>query len=113
MTAKQLAERLDVSQQAVARIEKDELTGSVTIKKMRRVAERLDCVFVYGFMPWSTLEDTLRRQAKQHAAKQLALASHTMVLEDQALNAEENEKILSEMVEELVDTLPSNLWNKS
>lgn len=111
MTARQLADRLDVSQQAVARIEKDELTGSVTIKKMRRIAERLDCIYVYGFVPHSSLETTLRRQAHQNAAKRLAQVSHTMALEDQALSAKENDKILSEMVNELVDTLPSNLWN--
>ena len=51
MTAKQLANRLGVAQQAVARIENGELEGSVTIKTMRRIAERLDCVFVYGFVP--------------------------------------------------------------
>ncbi|MCJ7686122.1 MAG: helix-turn-helix domain-containing protein, partial [Desulfobacteraceae bacterium] len=32
MTARQLANRLGVAQQAVARIEKEELAGSVTIK---------------------------------------------------------------------------------
>ena len=65
MTAKQLASRLGVAQQAVARIEKDELIGSVTIKSMRRVAECLDCVFVYGFVPRSSLEAILRHQAQQ------------------------------------------------
>jgi predicted DNA-binding mobile mystery protein A len=113
MTAKQLADRLSVAQQAVARIERDELTGSVTIKTMRRVAEGIDCVFVCGFVPCSSLEITLRKRAQQLAAKRLAQASQTMTLEDQALSAKENEKVLSEMVEELVDTLPSNLWNES
>ncbi|TFH14574.1 MAG: mobile mystery protein A [Lentisphaerales bacterium] len=113
MTAKQLAGRLGVAQQAVARIEKDELTGSVTIKTMRRVAESLDCAFVYGFVPRSSLETTLRKQAQQLAARRLARASQTMALENQALSKKENEKVLSEMVSELVDTLPPNLWNES
>ena len=113
MTAKQLASRLGVAQQSVARIERDELSGSVTIKTMRHVAECLDCVFVCGFVPRSSLEATLRRQAQKLAAKRLAQASLTMTLEDQALSTKENEKVLSEMVDELVDTLPSNLWNES
>ena len=112
MTARQLASRLGIAQQAVARIEKDELTGSVTIKTMRRVAECLDCVFVYGFIPRSSLEATLRKQAHQLAAKRIAQASQTMALEDQALSARENEKVLSEMIDKLVDTLPSDLWNE-
>jgi predicted DNA-binding mobile mystery protein A len=113
MTAKQLAARLGVAQQAVARIEKDELAGSVTIKTMRRVAECLDCVFVCGFVPRSSLEATLRNQAKHLATIRLAQASQTMALEDQKLSTEENEKVLSEMVDELVDKLPTSLWNES
>lgn len=112
MTARQLASRLGVAQQAVARIEKDELTGSVTIKTMRRIAECLDCEFVCGFVPRSSLESTIRKQAWKLASKRLARASQTMALEDQALSANENEKVLSEMVDELVDTLPPDLWDK-
>ena len=112
MTARQLASRLGVAQQAVARIEKDELSGSVTIKTMRRIAESLDCVFVCGFVPRSNLETTLRKQAQKVAAKRLSKASQTMVLEDQGLSVGENEKVLSEMVEELLDKLPSNLWSE-
>jgi len=113
MTAKQLANRLGVAQQAVARIEKDELAGSVTIKTMRRIAECLDCVFVYGFVPRTRLEETVARQAKKVAAQRLAQASQTMSLENQALSRRENEQALSALVDELIRTLPSNLWNKS
>ena len=112
MTAKQLANRLGIAQQAVARIEKDELSGSVTIKTMRRVAECLDCVFVYGFVPRNSLEETIARQAKKVAAQRLSRTSHTMSLENQALSKKENEKVLSELVNDLVNTLPSSLWNK-
>jgi len=112
MTARQLAGRLGIAQQAVARIEKDELSGSVAIKTMRRVAEGLDCVFVCGFVPRISLEVTLRKQAQKLAAKRLAQASQTMSMEDQALSTRENEKVMSEMVDELVDKLPSNLWDR-
>jgi len=112
MTARQLASRLGVAQQAVARIEKDEFSGSVTIKTMRRIAECLDCVFVYGFVPRKSLEETVARQAKKVAAHRLAQASQTMSLENQALSWKENEQALSDLVDELIRTSPSNLWNK-
>ena len=112
MSAKQLGNRLGVAQQAVARIENDELSGSVTIKTMQRIAECLDCVFVCGFVPRSSLDTTLRKQAKQVAAKRLAQASQTMALEDQALDTKENKKVLSQMVDELVDAPPSYLWDE-
>lgn len=113
MTAKQLAGRLGVAQQSVARIENDELAGAVTIKTMRRVAESLDCVFVCGFVPRSNLESTIRNQAERVAAKRLQQASHTMTLEDQSLTKAENQKVLAEMVDELVATPPPNLWSAS
>ena len=113
MTGKQLANRLGVAQQAVARIEKEELAGSVTIKTMRRIAECLDCVFVYGFVPRKSLEETVARQAKKVAAQRLAQASQTMSLENQALSRRENEQALSDLVDELIRTPSSNLWNKS
>jgi len=113
MTAKQLADRLDVAQQAVARIEKEELAGSVTIKTMRRIAERLDCVFVYGVVPRTSLEETVSRQTKKVATRRLAQASQTMSLENQALSRRENEQALSDLADELIRTLPSDLWNKS
>lgn len=111
MTARQLASRLGIAQQAVARIEKDELTGSVKIKTMKRIAECLDCKFVYGFVPCSSLEDTIRKQAQMLALKRLSQASQTMLLENQVLSDKENEKVLSQIVEELVETLPSYFWD--
>ncbi len=113
MTGRQLASRLGIAQQAVARIEKDEQTGSVTIKTMQRIAEGLDCIFVYGFVPNSSLEEAIREQAKIIAIKRLTQASQTMLLENQMLSNSENKKILTDIVDELVNTLPSYLWDKT
>ena len=113
MTARQLASRLGTTQQSVARIEKDEQTGSVTIKTMQRIAECLDCIFVYGFVPNSTLEDAIRKQAQIIAAKRLSQASQTMLLENQMLSNAENEKVFADMVDELANKLPSYLWDKA
>ncbi|MEW6079745.1 MAG: mobile mystery protein A [Thermodesulfobacteriota bacterium] len=111
MTARQLAERLGVAQQAVARIEKEELSGSVTIKTMRRIADSLDCVFVYGFVPRTSLEETVARQAQRVAIKRLSKASQTMRLEKQALSRKENARVLSALADELIRTLPATLWD--
>ena len=112
MTARQLSERLGVTQQSVARIEKEEMAGAVTIKTMRRIADSLDCIFVYGLVPRTSLEDTIGHQAKEVASRRLLKASQTISLENQSLSREENEKVISDMVDELIRTVPSNLWNK-
>ena len=113
MSARQLANRLGSSQQALARIEQNELAGAVTVKTLRRIAEQLDCVFVCGFVPRTSLESTIHQQAQRVVAKRLGKASQTMALEDQALGRQENQKVLSDMEEELSNKPPSNLWDET
>lgn len=112
MSARQMGIRLGVSQQRVAQIEKQETTGGLTIKAMRKVAEGLDCRFVYGFVPNNSLEEIITRQARKVALHRLAQASHTMSLEDQGLSQEGNEEILAEMVTELIRNLTPDLWRE-
>ena len=112
MSARQLAARLGISQQRVAQVEKHEMDGGLTIKAMQKVAEGLDCRFVYGFIPYDSLEVTVSRQAKLVALRRLDRASHTMSLEDQALAQQENDDILADMITELTSDLPSNLWDE-
>jgi predicted DNA-binding mobile mystery protein A len=111
MSAKQLAARTGMAQQRITVVEKGEFTGAVTLKTMRRIAEGLDCVFVYGFVPKTDLETTLRKQAEQVAAKRLSQAAHTMGLENQSLSEQENRNVFAETVEKLIEN-PTALWNK-
>jgi predicted DNA-binding mobile mystery protein A len=48
---KELARRMLVSPARVSVLEKDELRGAVTLKMMQKVADALDCRFVYAFVP--------------------------------------------------------------
>lgn len=112
MSGRQLAKRLNVSKQRVAQIENEELAGSITIKNMQRIAESLDCHFVHSFVPRKSLEQTMHDQALKIARQHLARASQTMSLENQALSKNENKEILLQMVEELVNNPPKNLWDQ-
>lgn len=110
MSSRQLAIRMGVAQQSVSRIEKDELSGSVTIKTMRKTAEALDCIFVYAFVPRHSLNKTLHSQAMIYAKGQLNQVSQTMALEAQSLSPSENQVMLENMVEKIVSQPPANLW---
>ena len=113
MNGRQLADRMGEHRSRTTQLEQGELTGSVTVRTMMRVAEALDCLFVYGFVPKTSLEETVRARATEIAITRLAEANQTMALEAQSLSAEENQKILSEMIEELVNNPPSNLWDEA
>ncbi len=112
MNGRQLADRLNVTRQRAALIERDELGNSATLKTMRRVAESLDCVFVYALVPRTSLKHTLHEQARLVARKRLARASHTMMLENQELSDIDQEQALHELVKELIETQPSTLWDE-
>lgn len=110
ISTRQLGDRLGVNKSRITRIEQDEVGGSVTLKTMRRVADALDCVLVYGFVPRKTLEDILRSQAMQVAKKRMSRVAHTMSLEDQGLSAGEQKKAFETAVDELIRTRPKSLW---
>jgi len=111
MSGKQLALRLQVSQPRVFKLEQGEPSGALTLKTMRQVAEALDCVFVYALVPRSTLEETVRTQAKVVAGERLQRVSHTMLLEAQGLTIQEQQASLDGAIEELVHETPKDLWD--
>jgi predicted DNA-binding mobile mystery protein A len=111
MSGKQLASRLQVSQPRVFKLEQGEPTGALTLKTMQQVAEALDCVFVYALVPRSSLEETVRTQARAVATERLQRVSHTMLLEAQGLSPAEQQASLEAAVEELVWETPRDLWD--
>ena len=113
MSGKQFARRGGVSPPRITTLEKEELTGSVTIKTMRQAAEALDCVFVYALVPRTSLSEIVRERAEATAKKRLEHISHSMLLEDQQLSQSEQQKALRAETEELIRSMPKELWDDS
>jgi predicted DNA-binding mobile mystery protein A len=111
MSGKQLANHLNVSQPRIPKLEQDELTGVVSLKTMRQAAEAMDCVFVYAIVPRTTLEETVRAQARKVAESRTQRVSHTMLLEAQNLSAGEQSASFEAAVDELVREMPKELWD--
>jgi len=111
MNMRQFADRLGVSKSRIPRIEQDEITGSLTLKTMNRVADTLDCVFVYGFVPRISLDDTVKKQASIVVERRMNRLMHTMNLEAQGLSSKNAKKAFNNMVVEIIDS-PSVLWQK-
>ncbi|MBE0502070.1 MAG: mobile mystery protein A [Desulfuromonadales bacterium] len=111
LSGKELGERLGVSQPRIVQLEKDEISGALTLKSMRQAAEALDCLFVYAVVPRSSLDDIILQQARKVAGKRLSRTSHTMLLEDQAVSADEQQKMLEDKVQELIRNLPHDFWS--
>ncbi len=112
MTGEQLAKRLDVNQQRVARIEQDEILGKVTLNTMQNVAEAMDCVFIYGVVARDSLEQIARRQAELVAKKRMARSNQMMRLEKQELSKAEKVKAMRNLIDEIIETMPKSLWDE-
>ena len=112
MTGEQLAKRLNINKQRVSRIEHDEKLGKVKIETLRNVAEAMDCVFVYAFVPRDSLDQTVKEQAKEIAKKRMARSNQMMRLEKQELSEAEKVKAMQTLIDEIVETMPKSLWDE-
>ena len=112
MTGVQLAKRLKVNQQRVARIEQDEVLGKVTLNTMQNTAEAMGCVFVYGVVPRDSLEQIVKNHAEKVAKKHMTRSNQMMRLEKQELSDSEKTKSMQAIIDEIVETMPKTLWDE-
>ncbi len=110
MNMRQFANRMGVHTSRIPKIEQDELSGSLTVKTLQRAADSLDCVFVYGFMPRSNLEKTVKNQAMIKTETEFARVAHTMELEAQSLSPAAKKELFNNMVQSILES-PSTLWD--
>lgn len=111
MSGPQLAKRLGVTKGQVSKTEKGEVLGSVTLKTMKNMAEALDCRFVYAVIPEKEIEQVIKDQAIKKAKAQVKDASTHMALEAQALNKEKLNAEVERIASQIMDKMPSDLWN--
>src|SRR6266511_597033 len=67
----------------------------------RRAAEALDCALVYALVPNSSLGETISRRARSVAARDVARAHHTMLLEDQVGARDDQQRLVEELAEQV------------
>ena len=107
MTARQLAGRLGLSQPRVAKMEINE--DNLKISTMKKIAEGLDCEFVYGFVPKTSLQDTIDRQARKKASNVLSKVNANMALEDQLA---QDPHIMVDLANEMIAKNIKQIWDQ-
>jgi predicted DNA-binding mobile mystery protein A len=91
MTGRQLADRMGVSQSAVAQLEQSEVNGLVRLNTLRRAAHALRCDLVYLLVPRTSLAEAVVTRARFLAEFDSAQVDRTMRLEQQGLSPAELE----------------------
>lgn len=110
MSLRQLAKRTGLSKTAVASIEKNEAKGSVRLESLVRLADAMDCEFVYAVVPRRSLEETLKRQTTLAAEHLVRRVSDSMELEAQGTSQEERDRLVEELEKRLRDN-PADVWD--
>jgi predicted DNA-binding mobile mystery protein A len=112
MTTAQLASRLDTSQQSISRIENNESEGSVTLRTMHKVAEAMDCDFVYYFLPKTSLHENIDRQLDAFAKTLLNRVTHTMSLEQQDIDEGKRQQLFLDIRNQLAHMPTRRIWDQ-
>jgi predicted DNA-binding mobile mystery protein A len=112
MSLRQLAERLGLSTNALAKYEQNEQNGSISLGTLAKAAEALDMELVYYLRPKrGTLQHSLDSQARRKAAEILDRSTQTMMLEQQETSAAYRVQELDRLTSELREQMPRTLWD--
>ena len=87
MTALQLAHRTGVTQPRISAMERNEKNLKITT--MEKIAESLNCDFVYYFKPKSSFQEWVTVQAQKKAQEIIKTVNVNMALENQNISPEE------------------------
>ena len=84
MSQAELGDRLNITQSALGQLEVREADGSATLSTMARVADQLDCDFVYAVVPRGdrTLEQVVHDKAQAVAYAEVAPLVEAQHLDD-------------------------------
>ena len=112
MTTVQLAKRLGVSQPRAVAIEKAETEGSLTLGSLERAAHALDCQLIYTLAPRKPLDELVAERAQHLAIRRLESTRHSMSLEDQEVDTNDEEEQFKRLTQRLIEKAGSELWKE-
>lgn len=110
MTTSQLGKRLGVAQSRAVVIEQAEANGTITLNSLEKAAQAMDCRLVYAIVPRKPLDELVEDRAHQKAKKSLKMTSHTMALEAQELEEEDEAELLKKLTRKFIEKSGSSLW---
>lgn len=100
MSLRDIARHTGLSLATIAKMEKREQEGAITIASLRKIAEAVDCDVIYALVPRRPVEEILRDRARAKARSLIQAADVHMSLEDQQVS-----RSLERRIEELAEQL--------
>lgn len=113
MSARSLAKRVGLTQSRIALIEKGEANGTITLQTLKKIADGLNCEFVYYLQPKSNSLAKLREdQAFKKITKINSYTEHQMLLEDQATPGKFITDNFKKLQNELLENWSRDFWDE-
>lgn len=106
MTAIQLAKRLGITQPRISKMEMNE--ENLKISTMKKIAQALNCDFVYYFKPQNSFQGIVENQARKKAIEILQQVNLNMALENQSIVTDE---VIEDLVQELIYKDTKKIWD--
>lgn len=107
MTTVQFSKKLKISQPRLIFMEKNE--KNLKLSTMEKIADELNCDFVYALVPRENINDIIYNRAKQKALEIVTKVNKNMSLENQL---SDNNAILEETIEDLLHNKKiSKIWD--
>jgi predicted DNA-binding mobile mystery protein A len=112
MSLQQLGNKISITKQSLADIERREKEGLITLKTLKDAANGLDMELVYGFVPKDgSLKALIDRKARELATQIVMRTSNTMKLEAQENTKKRIEKAIQERTSIIKSEMPKTLWD--
>ena len=111
MSGAQLSRRLGNTRTIASYLERSELDGKITLKKMQETAQALGCHFIYAIVPQTSISEIIEKQAELKAKEIVLRTSTHMMLEDQALNKKQLEEEIVRLKEQIINEMNRDFWS--
>jgi predicted DNA-binding mobile mystery protein A len=111
VSTRQLAMRLGVTHSAIVQAEGAEASGSISLGRLRHMADALGCDLRYVLIPRTPLAEQVDAQAERKARERVASLTHTMAIEAQAPDDSFQSQQVATTKDELLRGRRSRLWD--
>jgi predicted DNA-binding mobile mystery protein A len=111
MPSSHLAAINNVSSAAISKTEKAELRGGVTINQMEKLAQSMGCHFVYGIVPYGSIDEIRENQARAKAISILKQEAASETIGETTIT-ETHQVLLDDLIKELLKSTNGDLWGK-
>lgn len=110
MSATAFARRLGMTPVGVRKLESSEASDAITLASLRKLAQALDCELQYALVPRTSLVQQVKDRAETVARERLRPIAHSMALEDQAVQGQQNKLQLELAIKDLIEGSRRELW---